>query len=238
MVPIPRCRCPAAQNGGKAGCTQIVANWANQMVLYAKTINKKQLVRNTAASIRQTTAEVFRAIYMHIMGLAVIQRVLGWCSSPWERRASLLRMLPGRPLTQGLRSGATRMVSPTTSRSFLAPHLPCPLCTLRLLHLSLCSCRSLLHGHRLDTCVQWLTEAIFWGLQGGWAATVGQDFELQHRHMDFMALHLWPSNWATEDPSFAVKWIQCHVQICQAKNKPCVLEEVCALQHLFTSAGV
>ena len=33
-------------------------------------------------------------------------------------------------------------------------------------------------------------------------------------------------NWATLDPNFAKKWIQCHVDVCRALRKPCLLEEV------------
>ena len=33
-------------------------------------------------------------------------------------------------------------------------------------------------------------------------------------------------NWATLDPKFAKVWIQCHVNVCRNKGKPCLLEEV------------
>lgn len=34
------------------------------------------------------------------------------------------------------------------------------------------------------------------------------------------------TNWATLDPKFAKVWIQCHVNVCRNKGKPCLLEEV------------
>lgn len=62
-------------------------------------------------------------------------------------------------------------------------------------------------------------------VQAGWASRVGQDFAAQHAKADFLAFHLWPLNWQTFSPSFATKWIQCHVNVCNSVGKPCVLEE-------------
>lgn len=68
-----------------------------------------------------------------------------------------------------------------------------------------------------------------WGIPSNvgkyWGSQVGQDFPTQHSTADFFAFHLWPTNWATLDPKFAKVWIQCHVNVCRNKRKPCLLEE-------------
>ncbi|CAG9464086.1 unnamed protein product [Pedinophyceae sp. YPF-701] len=63
---------------------------------------------------------------------------------------------------------------------------------------------------------------------GTWAAQTGQNFvaNAQETGVDFLEMHLWPSNWEAPMPqSFAADWIDAHVGAARELQLPIVLTE-------------
>ena len=77
------------------------------------------------------------------------------------------------------------------------------------------------------TCMRSLTLCVLPPApQQSWASWVGQDFPTQHNNLQFMELHEWPDEWGMLELDYIPTWLQCHLDVCTALKKPCLLGEV------------